>query len=74
MLETLLKILAWDFPSPEILLEEDGDICLEWSPSEGYISISISPSGKINWAAECYGRPHGTELNDVKAILEKIYG
>jgi len=66
MLETLLTLLRIDAPAPEILLEEDGDICLDW-PIDA--SISISSSGKVNWAV-LKERRHGTDLNEFIKILE----
>lgn len=67
MLETLLKkILTWDLPSsPEILLEEDGDLCLDWN---GKISVSINKNGNVNWAG--YGE-HGTDIDELARLLGK---
>jgi hypothetical protein len=71
MLETLLTILAWDTPAPSILLEEDGDIELEWwnsnATAHGTVNASIDANGKVNWAV-LYG-PHGTDINELKRVL-----
>lgn len=62
MLETLLKILSWDLPAPEIYLEEDGDLCVEWPAA----SVSINKNGGINWAGS--GK-HGKDIEEVKELL-----
>ena len=70
MLETLLNILeAHNGYAPEILLEEDGDICLDWS---GQASISINPSGSVAWAMTD-SREHGSDLNQFIELLGKAY-
>ena len=78
MLETLLKILSWDLQSPTIMLEEDGDLSLEFFADRPGIcvDISIAPSGTIAWAAMLGNEPsqHGTDIEQVKAILQKIQG
>lgn len=70
MLETLLVILRWDLRSPEILLEEDGDICLDWN---GIASVSINETGKVSWAI-FEGKRHGTDIevlhNSLMAALK----
>jgi hypothetical protein len=68
MLETLLKILAWDLPAPEILLENDGDICLDWPE----VSVSINKEGGVSWAI-LHGE-HGTDIDVLKDFLEEING
>jgi len=63
--ETLVEILKGNSShSPDILLEEDGDICLDWSNN---LSVSIGPDGSIAWAF-CDGR-HGTSLPEFLQIL-----
>lgn len=68
MLETLLRILSWDLPAPEILIEEDGDLCLDWS--EG-LSISINPSGGVAWAI-LNPPAHGSDLDELKRLSAQI--
>lgn len=56
--EVLKKLLSLDLPSPEIVLDDDGDICIEWG---GDASISVAPDGSyVNWAF-C-DELHGTDL------------
>lgn len=76
-LETLRKILSWDLPAPAIMLEDDGEIELEWLISESTVALSIGPSGNVNWAIlHSYkkGRAieHGTDIERVKALLEEM--
>jgi hypothetical protein len=66
MLTTLLEILGWDAPAPEILLEDDGDISLDW---ELDISVSINRAGGVSWATLGPSR-HGTSLAELRAIVE----
>jgi hypothetical protein len=63
--EVLKKILQVDARCPEILLEQDGDFCLDWN---NHLSISIGITGVVNWAYDD-GR-HGTSLIEFLAILE----
>lgn len=77
MLETLLKLLSWDFlPAPEILLEENGDLNLDWSFPCGnlsYASISINKDGGVAWAMQSKGDSiHGDDLEEFKRIVEKL--
>ena len=66
MLETLLKILSWDLPSPEILLEEDGDLGLDWPG----VSISINKDGGVSWAF-LEEKRHGTDFDELRELLLK---
>ena len=68
MIETLLEILKLDVIAPEILLEEDGDICLDYS---GEASISITLEGKVAWAF-LTSRKHGTDLDEFKKLIQNI--
>lgn len=71
MLETLLKILSWGgLPAPEILLEEDGDICLDWHLDKTDLNVSITPEGKINYS--CLDHGHGTDLDELKVLMEAL--
>jgi hypothetical protein len=65
MLETLLTLLKVDAPAPEILLEEDGDLCLDYM--SGRLSISITPTGSVAWAGI---NKHGTDLAEFIEILK----
>ena len=66
MLETLLKILSSDQPGAAvIILEDDGDILLDYLSGE--ILISIGPAGGVNWTFS--GGPHGTGLDEFSAEL-----
>ena len=69
MLETLVYILGWDLPSPEILLEEDGDICLDWC--DWHASVIINRSGGVSWAILDPG-VHGTDLDELKTRLLEL--
>jgi len=67
MLETLLTILAWDIPAPEIFLEGDGDIGLEWPPQE--VWVSINRGGGVNWVSP---KSHGTDINELQELLNQL--
>jgi hypothetical protein len=69
MLETLLKLLAVDTFAPEIMLEEDGDLCLDYW---GDATISINAGGGVNWATT-EGR-HGTDLNEFIEQTKRLSG
>lgn len=72
MLETLRKILSWDLPSPEILLEEDGCLCLDWLENSGtWVSVSIHPNGGVSWAGINPQR-HGSDLKELQNYLESV--
>lgn len=68
MLETLLTVLSWGLPAPEILIEEDGDICLDWS--EG-LSISINKAGGVNWAI-LDPPAHGGDIEELQKLSAQI--
>lgn len=70
MLETLLKILAWYLPAPEIRLEADGNICINWYLLDytKIASVSIDVAGGVNWATLHHG--HGTNLDELRKLLE----
>jgi hypothetical protein len=74
VLETLLQILSWNVISPTIMIEQDGDLGLNWFTSKGdSIDISISSNGMVNWAASWNGKSeHGTDLERVKQITQHI--
>jgi hypothetical protein len=41
-----------DLPPPEVLVEEDGDLCFDWSHAPRHtVSVSVNPRGYIGWAA-----------------------
>lgn len=68
MLETLLEILGWGLPigAPEILLEEDGCLGLDWGPD---VSVSIHPDGKVSWAIQ--GAGHGRDMDELRVLLQQ---
>lgn len=66
MIDTLLELLKVDVAAPEILLEEDGCICLDYGVS---FSISIWPSGAVSWASLDKG--HGTNLNEFIELVSQ---
>lgn len=72
MLETLLAILAWGVPqgAPEIMLEDDGDICLDWhDPDSGVrMMVSINKAGGVNWAGGPT-RTHGNTMTELHKVL-----
>jgi len=68
MLETLLKILSWDLPAPEILLEEDGNLGLDLADLGA--SVSIGKEGGVNWAI-LEPKAHGTDIEELQRILKK---
>lgn len=38
--------------APEVVLEEDGDICFDWQEaSDCVLSISLSAGGRVGWSA-----------------------
>ena len=71
MLATLLSILSWDAPAAEILLSDDGDICLDWFG--GDVGATIAPSGNLAWAHSPSGglgnKAHGTDLDGLRKVL-----
>jgi hypothetical protein len=77
VLEALLKLLALDFTSPTIMIEEDGDICLEWSEAKDRVlSVSINTSGKMSHAALISGESlHGVtdDAGVINDVLLKLY-
>ena len=75
MLETLLVILSWDVPqgAPEIMLEDDGDICLDWHDYTGItklgnLSVSINKYGGVNWSGGPT-RTHGNTMTELRKVL-----
>jgi len=64
MLETLKELLSIDAPAPEVLLEEDGCLCLDWDG----LSVSIHKNGHVSWAC-LEPTEHGTDLNRVKEVI-----
>ena len=76
MLETLLTLLGWGLPAPEIRLEEDGDILLDWAGADLVVvalSVSINSGGATNWVVTLGGQPgstkHGTDINELRELL-----
>lgn len=67
MLDTLLKILSWDLPSPEILLEEDGDLGLDWPG----VWVSINKDGVVNWSI-LSTRQHGTDIDELHTLIMSV--
>ena len=68
MLATLLAILSWDVPAAEIILSEDGDICLDWYG--GDVGATIEPGGCLAWASSRGGeKKHGTDLDGLRKVL-----
>lgn len=68
MLETLLKILSWDLPAPEIFVEDDGCLGLEWADGDAW--VSIHPNGAVSWSA-LHGK-HGTDMEELRAVLNEV--
>jgi len=67
VLETLLKLLAVDAPAPEILLEEDGCLCLDWRT----LSVSIWPNGHVSWAS-LEPSEHGTDIDELLKRIKSL--
>jgi hypothetical protein len=68
--EVLCELLAIDAPAPEILLEEDGDFCLDWQLDNGVLSVSISSDGGIAWAYhDGKDSEHGTDIDRANQLL-----
>jgi len=70
MLETLLALLKVDTQCPEIMLEEDGELGLDYYA--GKFWISIGSTGKVNWAI--LNGSHGTDLDEFVKLLEAHRG
>lgn len=70
VINSLRKILSVDVPAPEILIDSYDDLCLDWSG--GDISVSITDSGAIAWAAT--GGGHGTDLEEFLKVLKELKG
>ena len=65
----LCDLLSVDAPCPDILLEEDGDLCLDWR----VLNVSIAPAGGIAWAFwDGERKEHGTDLKRVKELIAEI--
>ena len=65
---SLIAILPKGTPSPEILPERDGEICLSWGLNDGRIfSFSLGEHGKMNYAGQLgkKGAVHGWQPIDV---------
>ncbi len=73
-IEVLRRVLAVDcaLGAPEIILQEDGDLCLDWSNHDGdfVVSLSIAPSGLVAWAI--IGGKHGGNLDEFLQALSKV--
>ena len=68
MLATLLAILSWDAPTAEIILGDDGKICLDWYG--GDVGATIAPSGSLAWAfSRGDEKKHGTDLDGLRKVL-----
>ena len=67
MLETLLKLLSVGASSPEIMIDEDGDLWLEWE----MLSAAINANGKVNWAMRD-PTEHGTSIERLMEILGQL--
>ncbi|MBS0209319.1 MAG: hypothetical protein JSS27_10215 [Planctomycetes bacterium] len=61
--ERLLRSLPWDCPLPEVGVETDGQITLDWHRSpRSTVSISITPEANLHYAALFGAYPsYGTE-------------
>lgn len=70
MIDTLLKILRWYLPAPEIRLLDDGDICLNWYLLDytKIATVSIDAAGGVNWSTLHHG--HGTDVDELRKLLE----
>ena len=58
---------------PEVSVDPDGEICLDWDDGDGVFSVSISDQGRLSYAglrgaSEC----HGTECIVNKQVLAEV--
>ena len=65
-------------PAPELIAEDDGDYCIDWSVDATRIfSISVGAHGKINFAGQFgeHGSMHGWQcINDnLDVIVECLH-
>ncbi len=73
----LIKVLPRCYSKPEITVDPDGEVCLEWyrSPAQ-LVSISVSAKGMLNYIAFIgKNRMKGTEAFDGEfpRYIEKIF-
>ena len=53
VVEVLFRLLPKGTPSPDLIPESDGEICISWSVDSNHIfSLSIGNTGKINFAGQ----------------------
>jgi len=69
MLETLLKILSWDLSAPAILLDEAGDLSLDFQ--DWGVWVSINKAGGVAWAI-LEPKAHGTDIEELQRILTNL--
>lgn len=73
-IEVLRRVLAVDcaLGAPQIMLEEDGDLCIDWSNHDGdfVVTLSIAPSGLVAWAI--LGGEFGSDLEQFLNELSKV--
>ena len=58
---------------PEVAVDPDGEICLDWDDGDGVFSVSISDQGRLSYAglrgaSEC----HGTECIVNRQVLAEV--
>lgn len=68
-LDILFILLRIDVFAPEIMLEEDGDLCLDYW---GDATISINASGSVSWAT--VEDRHGTDLKEFIELIKDLSG
>ncbi len=67
--KVLCDLLSVDAPCPEILLDEGGDICLDWE----VLYVSITPAGEVSWTfLNSKHQEHGSDLKRVKELIAEI--
>jgi len=59
-----IEALPAEFAAPEIAMDPDGEVCLEWYVGAGRtVSVSIGPGGELSYAGKFSSstKAHGTE-------------
>ena len=78
VVHSLNTIMPRSVPAPDIIPENDGEICLSWDLADGRVfSMSIGEHGKMNYAGQLgkKGAVHGwqpIDISDPRSLREDI--
>ncbi|MCW7539127.1 hypothetical protein OOT46_14885 [Aquabacterium sp. A7-Y] len=79
--ERLLALVISRWPEPDVLVEPDGSVSLEWEAGEqGWLTLAVAGSAEVTHSAviegDEYGQvePFGSELPDwAAALLRRLF-